>query len=73
MQFSQSILKELGEMEVSYSAEEIHLHDLGRDLLEISAGRSRILLSRDAGIDLAFRLADFLSHLENQEKTNRAG
>ena len=71
MEFSQKLMVELENMDVIRSADAFALHDLGPELMEISlhdgeAG-PRLLLTRDAGIDLAFRLADFLARLEAKE------
>jgi hypothetical protein len=71
MDFSRKLMAELNDMEVIRSADAFALHDLGPELMEISLSGGekgpRLLLTRDAGIDLAFRLADFLARLEAKE------
>ncbi len=72
MTFSQSILKDLEETTVVQAAEEFEFHDLGQGVFELAVGGERMLLTRDAGIDLAFRLADFLASLEAKEAEGRS-
>ena len=67
MSFSERVLQDLSEMDVIQDADEFGLHEMSGNLFELSSGPHRILLSRDAGIDLAFRLADFLAALEAKE------
>ncbi len=66
MDFSEEILEKIQEAPILLDGESIELHELGQDVFELAVAGKSILLSTDAGLDLAYQLAEFLSAMEHR-------
>ena len=66
MTFANQILSRLQDQTVLLEASSVRFHKIGDQVFEISIDGRSFLLSTDAGIDLSYRLVEFLSEMERK-------
>jgi hypothetical protein len=64
MTFAAHLLSKIQEQRILVEADSVRFHKIGDEVFEIAIDGRSFLLSTDAGLDLSFRLAEFLSSME---------
>lgn len=64
MNFSAEVLRSIQETPVLTSADSVRFHRLGDDVFALEVDGKSFLLSTDAGLDLSFRLAEYMALME---------
>lgn len=64
MSFAAKLLSQLQDQDILREASSIRFHKIGDEVFEVAVDGRSILLTTDAGLDLSFRLAEFLSAME---------
>lgn len=66
MTFATQILNRLQDQPILLEASSVRFHKIGDQVFEISIDGKSVLLSTDAGIDLSYKLVEFLSEMERR-------
>lgn len=64
MTFAAKLLNRIQDQPILQEAESVRLHKIGDEVFEMTVDGTSILFTADAGLDLTFRLAEFLSSME---------
>lgn len=71
MTFSQELLHQIQESTVLRCCAGVQFHTLGHEIFQMEVDGKNVLLTKDAGLDLAYRLAEFLASMEEAEGQGR--